>query len=105
MALLRCVLSGTASQREAFFFAFNHSFEALPLRTVRRRNGGGEDRTPDSRLMSPVLYHLSYPAVLKGKRGKKKEENGGRGRKRDFKLILSLFFPFSSLFLPVLPYE
>lgn len=24
--------------------------------------GGGEDRTPDSRLMSPVLYQLSYPA-------------------------------------------
>ena len=29
-----------------------------------RENGGGEGfRTPDPRLMSPLLYHLSYTAT------------------------------------------
>ena len=28
--------------------------------------GGGEDRTPDSRLMSPVLYQLSYGLLKNG---------------------------------------
>jgi hypothetical protein len=29
-------------------------------------DGGGEDRTPDAGLMSPVLYQLSYPAIKGG---------------------------------------
>ncbi len=27
-------------------------------------NGGGRDRTADARLMSPLLYQLSYPASI-----------------------------------------
>lgn len=26
---------------------------------------GGEDRTPDNRLMSPALYQLSYPVMIR----------------------------------------
>ncbi len=35
----------------------------LPAEALAKAGGGGGFRTPDPRLMSPLLYHLSYTAM------------------------------------------
>ncbi len=46
----------------------NHNQEALPdvgKFGLRLRSGRGGNRTPDTRIFSPLLYRLSYPPIKK----------------------------------------
>ncbi len=39
--------------------------EVRCAKVLEKYGGGGGCRTPDPRLMSPLLYHLSYTAMVR----------------------------------------
>ncbi len=81
--------SGTGDKEPIIFTEKSSIFQAgLEVGTeiahdapfVKMKNAGGRDRTADTRLMSPLLYQLSYPGTLCFKKGKTDKTMRIRGR-------------------------